>query len=169
MNTKTQSWVDHADLSVINQGLLQNQEVIEKQLSLVMFEVQGEFYAVPIDQVKEVVATPTITPIPQSPAYILGVGNIRGNVLALIDLTQRIFTETGTDESVRYTMVLNSTEYMAGFLISTVPKALKVKESQINTSTSVIQNLGKEDQFIAGVIKTEDRIVILVNLSDMLV
>ena len=61
-------------------------DIGEDQVMLVVFPVGDEEYAMEIDEIKEVVPAPKLAPIPQTEKYVLGVGNVRGTVLAILDL-----------------------------------------------------------------------------------
>ena len=56
---------------------------------IVVFRLGQEEYGLPIEQIKEVVITPNITRMPQTPAFVKGVANIRGNVIAILDLEEK--------------------------------------------------------------------------------
>lgn len=163
------SWVDKAELSTINQEIRETREIENREV-LVVFSLGRETYAVPIERVKEVVKVPNIAPIPQSPEYILGVGNIRGNVIAIADLAKKLNPDNVnvpyTEES--YVIVLKDTVVQAGMIVNSVPDTIVVRTSQINTSTSVIKNLSANDQFIKGIVKVEDRMIILIDILDMM-
>lgn len=165
----SQSWVERAELSSINQELNKAQDVEDREV-LVVFSLGRETYAVPIEEVREVVSVPNIAPIPQSPEYILGVGNIRGNVIAIADLAKKINpdnTDTAySDES--YVIVLKDNTVQAGMIVNSVPDTVVVRTSQINTSASVIKNLSANDQFIKGIVKLDGKMVILIDILVMM-
>ncbi|MEQ8471615.1 MAG: chemotaxis protein CheW [Marinoscillum sp.] len=163
------SWVDKAELSSINQEIREPQQIENREV-LVVFNLGNETYAVPIERVREVVRVPNIAPIPQAPEYILGVGNIRGNVIAIADLAKKLNpdnTETTYNEE-SYVVVLKDDTVQAGMIVNSVPDTIVVRSSQINTSTSVIKNLSANDQFIKGIVKVEDKMVILIDILDMM-
>ena len=56
---------------------------------LIVFKLGTEEYALNIEQIKEVVITPNIANIPQTPSYIRGVANIRGTIIAIVDLNDK--------------------------------------------------------------------------------
>src|SRR5690349_5800373 len=80
-----------------------------RALQVMVFKLGNEEYGLHIDQIKEVVITPTITRMPQTPSYVKGVANIRGNVIAIFDLEDR-FNLSGTiqDQGSKYTLVVES-------------------------------------------------------------
>ncbi|REE00998.1 chemotaxis protein CheW [Marinoscillum furvescens] len=160
------SWVDAASNT---QSDTQEAEVVE-QVVLAVFPIGREHYAIPIDVVKEVVKTPQIAPIPQGPEYVVGVANVRGNVLAMIDLRTKINPNDAlTPEGQQYTIVIKHKTIQAGLLVNTVPDTLKVEVEKINTSAAVIKNLSVEDVFISGIVKADDGpMIILIDLFEMI-
>lgn len=65
------------------------QKTTEQLVQLIVFKLGDEEYGVPIEQVKEIVLTPAISKVPKTPKFISGVTNIRGSIIALIDLEVR--------------------------------------------------------------------------------
>lgn len=82
-----------------------------------------EEYGLMIDQIKEVVLTPAITRMPQTPSYMKGVANIRGNVIAILDLANRFaLTDAATNgDQYKYTLVVESEDLKMGLLVHEVP------------------------------------------------
>src|SRR6478752_3903251 len=66
---------------------------IGRRIQLIIFKLGTEEYALSIDQIKEVVLTPRIARMPQTPSYIKGVANIRGSIIAILDLEQKFGIE----------------------------------------------------------------------------
>jgi purine-binding chemotaxis protein CheW len=75
-------------------------------LHALVFPIGAERYALPVDQVKEVVAAPAVTPLPTAPAAVLGLVNLRGDVLPLFDAGRLLGTASSSD--VAYVMVVDT-------------------------------------------------------------
>lgn len=163
------SWVEKAELAALNQDLAEKREIEEREV-LVVFQLGKEKYAISIDKVKEVVKLPPIAPIPQSEDYILGVSNIRGNVIAITDLAKRLGLdlENSIDLATAFVIVLKDAIVHAGMIVSRVPDTVIVNKSQINTSAAVIKNLSASDQFIKGIVKVDGEMVILIDILEMI-
>ena len=136
------------------------------RLQLVVFAVGAEHYALPIDQIKEVVVTPNVARIPQTPDYVKGVANIRGNVLAIVDLEKKFGVTPPTDVLPRYTLVLESAELHVGLMVRNVPNTLSVAQSDIDPSPNLIGE--GEEQPIAGIVKHANRMIILIDAPRLL-
>jgi len=148
----------------------QNEESGES-LQLIIFNLGGEEYALPIDHVKEIVITPGIAKIPQTPDYIKGVANIRGTIIAMMDLEEKFNLEP--DENLdalmnKYTLVIESEDYNVGILVRQVPSTLSVLKAKIDKSSGIMQYSSLDQDCIAGIVKSEDRMIILIDILRMI-
>jgi len=66
-----------------------NSQIASDEGQCVVFQLSGEEFAIDINNVKEIVRLPNITPIPRSPAFVSGICNLRGSVLPVIDTRLR--------------------------------------------------------------------------------
>ena len=140
---------------------------VEKH-QLIIFKLGNEEYGIHIDQIKEVVLTPRVTRMPQTPAYVKGVANIRGSILAIVDLEEKFgLPPSGpkTEESTsNYTLVAESQDFRVGILVKEVPNTLSVMASDIDETINVVQDASENNQYILGIVKIKDRLVILIDL-----
>ena len=140
------------------------------RIQLIIFKLGGEEYALNIDQIKEVVLTPGIAKIPQTPGYVKGVANIRGSIIAIVDLEEKFGLQQENKQSIigNYTLVVESEEFKIGVLVTEVPNTLSVYENDIDTSSSVIQYSNLKEDCIRGIVKSGDRMIILVDMIKMM-
>ncbi len=133
---------------------------------IVVFKLGQEEYGLHIDQIKEVVITPTITRMPQTPHYIKGVANIRGNVIAILDMEEKFGLQRNT-ESVKtgnnFTLVIESEEYKMGILVREVPNTLSISSSSVEDSIFTGDHQ-QEQSYITGIVKLEKRLIIMVDI-----
>lgn len=136
-----------------------------RSLQIVVFKLGNEEYGLHIDQIKEVVITPTITKMPQTPSYVKGVANIRGNVIAIFDLEERFnLTRTIQDRGSKYTLVVESEDVKMGLLVTEVPNTVSVNASDLDESVGIINDSNAESNYIKGIIKAGDRLIILIDI-----
>lgn len=155
-------------LNQLNHDLETNQQVEENSRMLVVFPVGQEEYAFEIGQIKEVVPVPPISPVPQAKPYILGVANVRGNVLAVIDLAKKFGRKKGQlEDYIKYVIVIKSEDVKVAVASSQVPETLMIKESQINSTADVMRKTNSEQNFISGVVKKDNRMIILMDVLEM--
>ncbi|SMD32926.1 purine-binding chemotaxis protein CheW [Reichenbachiella faecimaris] len=155
-------------LNQLNYDLDTVQQVEENSRMLVVFPVGKEEYAFEIGQIKEVVPVPPISPVPQTKVYILGVANVRGNVLAVVDLARKfgLKKEHETDH-IKYVIVIKSEDVKVAVASSQVPETLMIKESQIDSTADVMRKTNSEQSFINGVVKKDNRMIILIDVLEM--
>jgi purine-binding chemotaxis protein CheW len=113
-----------------------------------------------------VVITPTITRMPQTPPFVKGVANVRGNVIAILDLEEKfglVRTSATANAKSNFTLVIESEEYKMGILVREVPNTLSISTSNIESSvfTGDIQS---EQNYISGIVKLEKRLIILIDI-----
>jgi purine-binding chemotaxis protein CheW len=147
----------------------ENHKTIDKSssrsLQIVVFKLGSEEYGMHIDQIKEVVITPTITRMPQTPSYVKGVANIRGNVIAIFDLENRFdLTHTLQTKGSKYTLVVESEDVKMGLLVNEVPNTVSVNSSDLDESVGIINDANADTNYIKGIIKTGERLIILIDI-----
>jgi purine-binding chemotaxis protein CheW len=154
--------------ATISQAANGKEERKHLSTQLIVFRLGEEEYALHIDQIKEVVITPHITRMPQTPTFVRGVANIRGNIIAIIDLEQKFGIQRKQEESQEsegnYTLVIESDEYKMGVLVKEVPNTLAVSEADIEDTTNVIQDTGVDQGYVKGVVKYGNRLLILIDI-----
>lgn len=150
------------------------QEEISKsgeRIQLIVFKLGEEEYAIPIDHIKEVVLTPGIAKIPQTPSYIKGVANIRGSIIAIMDLEERfnvIEEESNDSERGFYTLVIESDEFKIGILVTEVPNTLNTYTSEIDSTNGIMQYSSLDEECIKGVVKVNNRLIMLVDIFKLM-
>jgi purine-binding chemotaxis protein CheW len=134
---------------------------------LIVFKLGKEEYGLAIDQIKEVVLTPHITRMPQTPSYIKGVANIRGTIIAILDLEEKFGLVEKTSEPAKvghYTLVVASEEYKMGILVKEVPNTLSVAKSDIDETVNIVQDEKHDRNYIKGIVKVNNRLIILIDI-----
>ena len=134
-------------------------------VQLVGFVVGNEEFAVPILSIQEIIKPIEWTRVPFTPEFVLGVFNLRGNVLPLIDLRKKFGAENADfDEDVRF-IVIKVGEELAGFVIDRLTEALRLEESSIlpppDTNT-------ERDAMIEGIGRNDDRIITILKVQALL-
>lgn len=149
-----------------------SKEVQEKDvgtlIQLIIFKLGDEEYALHIDQIKEVVLTPGIAKIPQTPDYIVGVANIRGNIISIVNLHTKFRLKEDNEKGFRYTLVVESDSFKIGILVKEVPNTLVVPEADIDQSSTVLQYSHLDQDCIKGIVKSGERMIIMVDIIKMM-
>lgn len=104
-----------------------------------------------------------ITKIPNAPAFIEGVINLRGKIIPIVDLRKRLgFKEQPYDKSTRI-IVVELEGLVLGFIVDSVSEVLRIPENTIEPPPSMVA--GIESEYIEGVGKLDDRLLILLELK----
>lgn len=137
-----------------------------RTMQIVVFKLGEEEYGLHIDQIKEVVITPAITRMPQTPAYVKGVANIRGNVIAILDLEEKFDLKrygTNTGAKNNFTLVIESEDYKMGILVREVPNTLSISSDRLENSV-LTGDLQSDQAYITGIVKLEKRLIIMIDI-----
>ena len=137
---------------------------MEKQL--VIFELGAEHFGIDIASVEGINKMLDITKIPQSPSYMLGITNLRGSVLPVLDLQKRFGMKSEEQTNETRIVVANMDGVKVGMVVSAVSEVLTIEESVIEPPPPMVSNINSE--FIIGVAKIDKRLVILLDLSKVL-
>lgn len=135
-------------------------------LQLVGFLIGSEEYAVDILKVQEINRIVQITKVPNSPDFVEGVINLRGKVIPILDL--RIRMGMGKKEHDAHTriMVVDISQKTIGFVVDEVTEVLRIPKSVIEAPPELAT--GQRSDFITGVGKLEDRLLILLDLDKII-
>jgi purine-binding chemotaxis protein CheW len=137
----------------------------EEVIQLVGFIVGNEEYAIPILNIQEIIKPIDYTRVPSVPDYVLGVFNLRGNVIPLIDLRKK-FSLQGTkmDDDTRY-IVMKDEENIAGFVIDRLTEAIRIRTDRIDPPP---ETLHEKNNLIFGIGKRDENILTILKVKTLL-
>ena len=148
-----------------NNALIGDENKIDDVIQLVGFIVGEEEFAIPILSIQEIIKPISCTRVPQTPNYILGVFNLRGSVIPLIDLRARFgLTPQKHAEETRF-IVMKSGDDVAGFVIDRLTEAIRMPKRDIGPAPETVSDA---DTMIDGVGKQSDRIVTILKVHKLL-
>jgi len=134
-------------------------------VQLVGFVIGEEEYAVPILSIQEIIKPIAWTRVPQTPAYILGVFNLRGSVIPLIDLRVKFGLKSKKHNEETRFFVLKQGDDVAGFVIDRLTMALRIRKSDIGAAPDSVAG---DESMIDGVGKQDDRILTILKVNKLL-
>ncbi|BCA53637.1 putative Chemotaxis protein CheW [Nitrospira sp. KM1] len=123
-------------------------------LRVAIISLGGELFTVDLQHVREVFVVESITPVPGMPAGLVGVTNLRGAVVPLLDL--RGMFGLADDAVLRYAVVLKHGSWQVAVLVDAVPEIRTIARDQFMPSPSGTGDAA--NPFISGVVKLEDRL-----------
>jgi len=141
------------------------EENLDNVVQLVGFIIGEEEFSVPILSIQEIIKPIEWTRVPRTPGYVLGVFNLRGTVIPLIDLRLKfgLPSEKMTENS-RFIVMKNETE-TAGFVIDRLTEAIRLKKSEIGSAPETAM---QEKTMIDGVGKQDDKILTILKVDKLL-
>lgn len=127
---------------------------------LVVFALGDESFGIDIESVREIIRWQPVTHVPDTPASVLGVLNLRGRVIPIVDLRNRLgLTSIEATDATRILVVDIGTD--VGALVDSVEEVMRVSSDAIGELSPVVASSNSE--YIDGIAKTEDRLLILLS------
>lgn len=146
----------------------QDRQSAGEVVQLVNFRLGQEEYAVDIGSVREITKVADITRIQEASSCIYGVTNLRGQIIAVIDLAEQFGLpprwELAEDAKIVVAEIAGQT---VGMLVDEVPGVLSIQRGDIEPAPEVIQTQVKKD-YIEGIGKVGERLFIILNLEKVL-
>ena len=135
-------------------------------LQWVTFRLYNETYGINVMQVQEVLRISEIAPVPGAPPYVLGIINLRGNVVTVIDTRSRFGLPAGDIDDASRIVIIESEKQVVGILVDSVAEVVELRGSEIDSAP----NVGNEDssKYIQGVATRENDLLIVVDLNKLL-
>lgn len=135
-------------------------------LQWVTFKLGNETYGINVMQVQEVLRYTEIAPVPGAPSYVLGIINLRGNVVTVIDTRMRFGLPPADISEQTRIVIIEADQQVIGILVDSVAEVVYLHQSEIETAP----NVGNEEsaKFIQGVCNRDNELLILVDLNKML-
>lgn len=132
----------------------------------VSFHLDGELYGINVMQVQEVLPMTEIAPVPGAPPFVMGIINLRGNVVTVIDTRMRFGLQPSEAGATCRIVVIEANDQVAGILVDAVTEVVEVKQAEIDTAP----NVGNEEssRYIYGVVSRGDELLILIDVNKML-
>lgn len=138
-----------------------NTVTLPEEMMLVEFYLGKEFFGIPVKNVNEIIMPTQVTPVPRSKPYIEGITDIRGEVLPVIDLAMFLSIPVQENSEQNRFIVTEISEQRAIFHVSGVEQILSV------TKIEKPNDLSNRNQFVSGVIRNQEQIVLLLDFEKM--
>ncbi|MCW8955604.1 MAG: chemotaxis protein CheW [Gammaproteobacteria bacterium] len=140
----------------------------EGLMQFVGFGIGMERFGVDILTVQEIIRSTEVTPVPNSPSFVEGVINLRGDIIPVIDLRKRLslYNPDKTLEK-NWILILSIGNRIVGFIVDRVTEVLKVPEDSIDPPPGIIV-AGLENQYIHGVCEIDNKLLIILDFESVL-
>ncbi len=136
-------------------------------LQVVSFDLGDEVFAIDIFQVQEIIRMIEITKIPNTPDFVEGVINLRGKVIPVVDLRKRFHLPVKEENPQERIIVAKVNNKPVGMIVDEVSEVLRFSKETVESAPALLSK-DIDSQAIAGVAKTNDRLLILLDLDNFL-
>ena len=139
-----------------------------REIQLVIFRLCDEEFGVEISSVLEIIRRLAISHIPKAPGFIEGVINLRGKVLAVVDLARQFGLKAAKEmPKTARIVVVEVRNISLGLIVDEVPEVIRISEEQIEPAPEIIQS-DINRLYIKGVAKLDQRLIIILDLNNVL-
>lgn len=138
----------------------------DPSIQWVTFKLEGEKYGIKVMQVQEVLRMNEIAPVPGAPDYVLGIINLRGNVVTVIDTRKRFGLPIREPDDSTRIVIVEAENQIVGILVDSVAEVANLRTSEIETAP----NVGNDEsaKYIQGVSSQDSELLILVDVNKLL-
>lgn len=139
---------------------------VDMEMQLVAFKVGSEEFGVDVKKVEGVISLVDITRMPRAPRFVEGIINLRGQIIAVVDLASRLGIEEPERGPATRIVVVEALEVKVGLIVDS-PEVININKEDIEASPSLIGG-DVESSFIKGVVKMGERLLILLDVDRVL-
>ena len=137
-----------------------------KLIQLIIFQLGDEEFGSDIAQVREIIRKGSITPIPDSPDFIQGVTNVRGEIAVVIDLKKRFFLRAKKDVEEKHIVMTEQDNNLFGLMVDEVSEVLRIPQTDIKATPELVTRIDRI--YISGVLTLENRLIMILDLKKVL-
>jgi purine-binding chemotaxis protein CheW len=134
-------------------------------VELVTFYLSGAQYGIDILKVQEINKLRDWTPVPQSDSFVLGILSLRGNIVTIIDLGRKLGLDQTRVSHDSRTIIAKLEEQCVGFLVDVIGNVTTANWDQVCQPPANVN--GVESHYLEGVLKTEERLITLLNMEEV--
>ena len=137
-----------------------------RETQIVGFRVGRETYGIPIMALSEIVRVPEITAVPDAPAHLEGVINLRGKIVSVVDLRKRFNNPATALTRHNRILVVEHRGRLVGMIVDAASEVLKIAESEIEPAPAMMKEGGLD--CVTGLGKFQKRLIILLDIDKVL-
>lgn len=139
---------------------------MKDDLTLLTFALDQVWYAVPVHEVQEVVPLPELIPLADAPPFVSGIFNLRGHVVTVVDLRQRLGLGPRPWDLKNAVLVIRVQEKLYGLIVDQALSLITLSPQDRQSSSDLFSFMGSlQSQFLLGVGKLEGHLIPILNLN----
>ena len=139
---------------------------VDREMQVVSFRVGREEFGVDVQKVDGVISPVDITKMPRSPEFVEGIINLRGHIVAVVDLARRLGIEGSKRGAATRIVVVEAQNVKVGLIIDT-PEVININAGDVEPSPALAAGT-IESSCVSGVVKLDDRLLILLDVDNIL-
>ncbi len=132
----------------------------------VTFRIEGQAYAIRIEQIREIVILTQVTRIPQVPVYVEGVSNLRGSIIPIVNLRTLFGLPAKPNDADTRTIVVNVGDRTIGCLVDSVTQVVRIDQEAIRSAPETVTGQGAS--YIAGFARVQEQLIVLLEINELL-
>ncbi len=141
------------------------QQELKKENKFIIFTMDEEEYGINISQVLEIVRLENIIPIPHSVEYFMGMIDIRGKVIPVIDFKKKLRLKTEHSQKPEKLIIIEFEGQRIGLAVDKVLSVMDFKQEEIDLGPPAVKSFHTE--YILGIGKKSDKFIVLINLINL--
>ncbi|OIQ20857.1 MAG: hypothetical protein BM556_02625 [Bacteriovorax sp. MedPE-SWde] len=145
---------------------LNNENVNSELQRFLEFSLGEEDYALPLLSVREVISVPETTPIPKAPSHFLGIMNLRGQVISVVDLRTKLKIKPKENNHEESVIIVDLNGMNLGIVVDSINKVLAFTTDEVNDVPEIESQVNAE--YINGVYRKEDALTVLLDVAKVL-
>lgn len=141
------------------------EDLTDLQSRFMCFTLSAEKFAIPLLAVREVIAMPELTPVPFTPPHFLGIMNLRGQIISVMDLRKKFKmpSEIGEETAV---IICDIGGTNIGIVVDSVDMVLSQDDVDLSEKPETFR--GKDSEYVAGVMSYKDKLIVLMDIAKTL-
>jgi len=138
-----------------------------EESQLLVFSLQKEELGINIEWVREVLPQKEIHPLPKAPDFIEGVINLRGHIIAVIDLRKKFKLSVLEENANKRVIICKIKDFIAGLIVDSVSEVLTLPEIHINPTPKIV-SIQTVEGYIKGIARIGERVIVILDLEKIL-
>lgn len=134
-----------------------------KNEKCIEFSLGADYFALPLGLVKEVMSKKTTTPIPNAPSYNLGIINVRGTIVSIIDLRKKLKIESKPKEEAVIIIELNNS--LVGLVVDSINRVFKFEEEKVSVAPEIGSDLN--NKYVEAIYQNEDHLTVILSINEI--
>lgn len=141
--------------------------LINDQNRYLEFELGGELFAIPLSRVREVIAVPKTTRVPDAPAHFVGLMNLRGQVLSVLDLKKKLSIKSVDGVTEPAVIILDIEPNPIGVIVDSVHRVLNISQKDLSDPPTNSEK-AKGLNYVDGIFKGDNRLTLIISVEKII-